>query len=267
MKKFFFLSGLPRSGSTLLAAILSQNPEIFVTPTSPLLDILNYTERSWNAIPQSKAWPDPQQLPNIYKGIIHSIFSHIDRPIIIDKHRGWTKNLKAIEQIFGYKPKILCTARDISEILASYITLVRRARDQGRSNFVDDLLKKKNWNPTDENICRALWQEVSIGESHESIKRAVALDKECIHFVEYRDLINNAEEAVERIYEFLQIPSFRHRFDSIANPVGEHDEFWGFQGLHEIRPKLQRTSAPAQEVLGDHIFNQFHNRGLEFWRN
>ncbi|NBR76993.1 MAG: hypothetical protein EBT73_06670 [Actinobacteria bacterium] len=29
MKEFFFISGLPRSGSTLLSGILRQNPEFY----------------------------------------------------------------------------------------------------------------------------------------------------------------------------------------------------------------------------------------------
>ena len=34
-----FLSGLPRSGSTVLAALLNQRNDIHVTPTSGLIDI------------------------------------------------------------------------------------------------------------------------------------------------------------------------------------------------------------------------------------
>jgi hypothetical protein len=36
-KKFFFMAGLPRSGGTLLSSILSQNPDVYVSPQSTLL--------------------------------------------------------------------------------------------------------------------------------------------------------------------------------------------------------------------------------------
>src|SRR6267154_104760 len=39
-RKFHFISGLPRSGSTLLAAILNQNPRFRAGMTSPLADIM-----------------------------------------------------------------------------------------------------------------------------------------------------------------------------------------------------------------------------------
>src|SRR5215475_4066140 len=38
--RFHFISGLPRSGSTLLAAILNQNPRFRAGMTSPLADIM-----------------------------------------------------------------------------------------------------------------------------------------------------------------------------------------------------------------------------------
>jgi hypothetical protein len=45
MKKIYFLSGLPRSGSTVLAALLQQHPEMHTTATSGLLDMLVGTFR------------------------------------------------------------------------------------------------------------------------------------------------------------------------------------------------------------------------------
>ena len=36
MKTFFFISGLPRSGSTLLSSILKQNPDFYADISSPV---------------------------------------------------------------------------------------------------------------------------------------------------------------------------------------------------------------------------------------
>jgi len=48
MKTLFFLSGLPRSGSTLLGSLLNQHPEIYATPTSPLADLLCLLDTNFN---------------------------------------------------------------------------------------------------------------------------------------------------------------------------------------------------------------------------
>ena len=47
-KRVYFLSGLPRSGSTLLANILAQHPEIYVTPTSGIVDMLVNVRNHWD---------------------------------------------------------------------------------------------------------------------------------------------------------------------------------------------------------------------------
>ena len=41
MQKFHFISGLPRSGSTLLAAILRQNPRIHAAMSTPVGSLCN----------------------------------------------------------------------------------------------------------------------------------------------------------------------------------------------------------------------------------
>ena len=264
-KRFFFLSGLPRSGSTLLGAILNQNPRVFVTPTSPLMDILYITEKGWAQIPQSKTWHDPRLLSNVYHGIVHSIFRHIEAPIIIDKHRAWPRNINGIRQVFLESPKIICTVRDISEILASFLILVRKARQEGKSNFCDERLKSRNLSLTDENFCRSMAEHL-FNDTYLSVKIGYDQAPACIHFVEYRDLLTEPALCLQRIYRFLNLPDFSHRFDRIENPIEEHDEFWGLDGLHRIRGVLKKTSPPASEVLGPSLHALFHEKGFEFWR-
>ena len=39
-KTYYFMGGLPRTGITLLSALLNQNPDIYVGTTSPILGFL-----------------------------------------------------------------------------------------------------------------------------------------------------------------------------------------------------------------------------------
>jgi len=41
MRKVSFISGLPRSGSTMLGALLNQNPQIHAGMSSPVFSLLN----------------------------------------------------------------------------------------------------------------------------------------------------------------------------------------------------------------------------------
>ena len=43
--KFFFYSGLPRAGGTMLASVMNQHPDLYVSPLSPTVELLYYTEK------------------------------------------------------------------------------------------------------------------------------------------------------------------------------------------------------------------------------
>ena len=52
-KTFYFISGLPRSGSTLLSSILNQNPRFYSGPSSPVVSTM-LTLKSLSSIIWSK---------------------------------------------------------------------------------------------------------------------------------------------------------------------------------------------------------------------
>ena len=54
--KFYFDCGLPRSGSTLLTALLNQNPEIHAGTLSPVMELMYYTNEILHN-EQAKAFP------------------------------------------------------------------------------------------------------------------------------------------------------------------------------------------------------------------
>ena len=46
-KQLYFVSGLPRTGSTLMMNVLALNPAHFVTPTSGLIHLMRSVMRTW----------------------------------------------------------------------------------------------------------------------------------------------------------------------------------------------------------------------------
>ena len=57
--KFYFDCGLPRSGSTLLTALLNQNPNIHAGTLSPVFELMYYTNEILHR-EQAKAFPKPK---------------------------------------------------------------------------------------------------------------------------------------------------------------------------------------------------------------
>jgi len=76
--------------------------------------------------------------------------------------------------------------------------------------------------------------------------------------VKYDDIVNNAKHEIARIEEFLELPKHEYDFNDIQNDTNDDDLLaWGFEGLHTIRPKLEKTSKPAREILGEELYNRF----------
>ena len=264
LKQFFFLSGIGRSGSTVLASVLSQNPDVYVTATSPLLDILWMTEDSWrNKIAQSRTHQVEAQLENIYKGVIQGAWAHVPKPLIIDKHRAWPRNSAGIKQMFGIEnPKILCTVRDVAASVASFIKLIEKHK--GTESAVDQLLKSRGLALTLENRCDCIWNDF-LQNVYESMWIGWNECRENLLVLDYEEITGQTGDTLKRIYDFIGQPFYPgHDLNHIANSAPENDIFWGFDGLHDIRPKMGKVSRPPEEVIGA---NAARFSGMDFWRH
>lgn len=248
MKKLYFLSGLPRSGSTLLGSILSQHPKIQSTPTSPLADLLCWIDEGFSKIDIQYTYDKNNIQYNTYKSILENFYNHIEKPCILDKHRGWCKNVPSIEKFLNQKPKIIATNRRISEIISSYIILLKKNKTD---NFTDAHLRKEGKLITTNNRIECLWKNY-ISHPYESLVYGIQNNMSNIHLVDYGDLIETPEKTIKKIYDFLEIEDYAHDFSNILNACSEDKDYaWGIDNLHNIRPKLQRTSPPPEEIIGE----------------
>lgn len=111
MKRFHYLAGLARSGSTVLGAMLSQDPRIHVSATSPLPVLLSGIADVAGKCLAARATMRPEQLPAVYRGIGDALYAHVDKPIVIDKSRMWpgvfSQPDSPIAIFAGKEPRIL----------------------------------------------------------------------------------------------------------------------------------------------------------------
>lgn len=261
MKTLFFLSGLSRSGSTLLGSLLSQHPEIHTTPTSPLADILCHLDEGFKRCDVQYTYDNNQIRYNTYNSILSNFYNHIPKKYVLDKHRGWTRNVSSIEKFLDNEVKIIATYRPIPEVLSSFITLI----DKDENNFIDNHLRRENLPITTDNRLEYLWRFYT-SDVYESLIYGLRHHRKNIHLVEYNNLVQNPEKELNSIYEFLDIEPHIHNFSNILNTCAEEkDNEWGVKDLHNIRPKLERKSRPPEEVIGEEnvklysVFNIYEN--------
>jgi sulfotransferase len=124
MKQFVALSGLPRTGSTLLSSILSQNPEIHAEGNSAVCQLMWDMQQSVLNSEQIKA-SNKDVLDALVKPIPHTYYSDVKKPIVVDKCRSWAlpANMQMLNQYFDKTPKVIVLVRPLVEIVASFMAL------------------------------------------------------------------------------------------------------------------------------------------------
>ncbi len=268
-KTFYFIAGLPRSGSTLLSAILNQNPRFHSEPNSPVLSSMVALEQFLMSDEHFNAYPKVQQGKEVIASILPQYYNDIKKPVIFDKNRAWVSRIDYIRGYFDINPKIICPVRDVSEVLASFITMIHESysNNQGKINIIDETLVKNNIPLTDENRCAFISSaEGILGASYNTIKDALMNGyDDMIHFVEYKDLITKPKETMDEIYEFLDEEPYKHKFQNIKYSHTTNDlQVYGLPNMHKIRPKIEIVSKKPEEVLSPQILEGCKN--AEFWR-
>jgi sulfotransferase len=253
MKKIYFLSGLPRSGSTVLAALLQQHSEMHTTATSGLLDMLVGTLEAWaGSLSQKSSTKDKaaqeKEIQRILKSICETKYADIDKPVILDKARGWASdvNMPTMYNVLGYKPKIIATVRNVEDCVAS---MVRVAKPDNLTEFLrhSDLVDH-------------------VKQSYQTLLRAHNFGPECIHYVEYEDLVSKPEEVLRGVEEFLELTPHTYDLNNIdaSNLQEKDEEVWEVKGLHNVRKKLKKADTLSAEDTLEHMYRGFVQP--RFWR-
>lgn len=264
-KQYYFMAGLPRSGSTLLKSILEQNPSIHASPISPVMELMYWTEDYFKRSEQYKAYPKPKIAYNIIKNMMDQFYADVEKPIIIDHCRAWPNNIQRIKTYLTEEPKIICPVRNILDILTSFIVMIHRNPDQ--VSFIDQHLIDKCIPVNDDTRCEHLMSDVGIVEQSLWAQYQAFVKKDTRHmlFVEYEDLINRKEETMKKIYEFLEIDYYSHDFNNVTNNHREMDtEVWNLKDMHYVRKEVKKISPKPEEVLSPYILNKYSN--LEYWK-
>ena len=248
-KKLLFNSSMPRSGSELLQVILHQNPRIYGSPTSPLLEY-QFGARTNYDLPEVKS-QNPQLMYDAFlsvcRGIADSYYSTItDRPVVIDKNRGWAHYYEWVEQ-WNPNPKMICMVRDLRSVLASMERIYRQNRHNPQG--IDDPVKIANMTVEQRLNYWLNTQPVGLAlqRTMDIFQRGLG---EKVLFVRFEDLLNDPQSTMDRIYGFIEEEPFKHDFDNITKQVEEDDSHFGIFGRHSVKPKIEPASAaPWSDIL------------------
>jgi sulfotransferase len=248
-KAYHFVSGMPRSGSTLLMNILGQNPRFHVTATSGIMDVIFQIRNTWEQHAEFLAAPDESAKLRVMRGILDSYYAEAGKPVVFDKCRGWLSLLEMAETLIERKARVLVPVRDLRDTLASFEKIWREtsrtAQTPQEAKFYYDY-------QTVEGRCAVLVRgDQMVGLAYNRIKDALQRGfRDRMHFVHFEKLTNQPEKTIRAIYDFLDEPPFQHDFENVQQITWENDEVYGMKGLHDIRQKVEPAPSRYPEILG-----------------
>lgn len=253
-----FLCGFPRSGSTVLSSILSQNPDIHVTGTSPTIyllrkiqqEIANNTSFHNNDYTSSKEY-----FISICNSIFNETYKKYDKPILIDKNRDWMDpdTIKILGEILnGYENvKLICTVRNLADCASSYVRIAKDNDIQLKDFFSSD---------------KGTYLSYTLRVCYNTLLQAFNQFPQCIHIVEYEKILADPVFEMERLHKFLKIPEFKYNFNDIKqiDISQENDKVWEIPNLHKIGSSLKKQ----HNLTSKEILKEYYDRWVlpEFWK-
>jgi sulfotransferase len=244
MKQFVALSGLPRTGSTLLSSILSQNPKIHAEGNSAVCQLMWDMQQSVVNSEQIKA-SNKNVLDALVKPIPHTYYADVAKPIVVDKCRSWTlpANVEILNRYFDSAPKVIVLVRPLVEIVASFMAL---RKENGWTNIEAGLLDNGS-----EPIMRSL----------AGVEWARKNNNGEFLFVTYDELVDDTQITLDRIYEHCGWQPFTHNLDNIVNQYKENDAIYGLAGQHDVRSEIGRRTVNID--LSDELIKECNR--LDEW--
>lgn len=260
MEKMHFISGLPRSGSTLLSAILKQNPRFTASISDPLLDFTkNFITSVSGAVGMSSQVPEKKQRELILD-LFQSFYKH-DNQVCFNTNRGWTAHTSLIKQLFPQSKIIICV-RDVPWILDSFEQL----------NVKNPFTIKPLYNHQDLGTVyertRMLMGEIPnfsgyvMGPIANTKQALYSNEKDMLCIVDYDMLAKNPRETMQRIYQYLGEEWFEHDFDNVEDSYDEFDTQAKIDGLHSVKRKVQPYL--RKPILPEDLWQ--HYIGYSFWK-
>jgi sulfotransferase len=254
-----FMAGFPRAGTTLLMNILAQNPKFYPSPTSGLIANIINTRDNWRQNDIFRSNPEEYIYPKIKNMLKYMIlgfyYDQIEQGLLpIEKNRMWTGHVDLLDQLFGFKTKILFPIRSVTDCC---ISMERMNRLGAVNNHGDN----GNWvkeQTTRGRIENFLKDDGVFGLPILYFRELVyrnELDRLVI--IPYNDLLNYPKQTLERIHNELKLPQFQYDFENIKQVITEYDTSHGFapNTLHKIKegkilpPNPRDTSLMVSEDI------------------
>ena len=252
-----FISGLPRSGSTLLSVLLRQNPRFLTSVTSPVLDLMTSLSRQMGAAAEYAPFFDDTRRARILTGVMAGFHAPAEGQIIFDTARLWTRQMALIATLYP-NARVICCVRDLPWIMDSVERLLQKNPLQTSALFdhtagLSIATRVVSMMEQGKGFIGAPWSALREAWFGPFAARLI--------LIRYETLAEQPAETLDRLYDLLGEPRFAHRFKAIAHEEPAYDAKLGMPGLHDVRAEVALARRPS--ILPPELFKQYN--GASFW--
>ncbi len=257
--KQHFISGLPRSGSTVLSALLKQNPRFHASVTSPIAQLFVTVANKMSSGSEFAVFFSDARRQAILKGIFDGYYAGVSADnIVFDTSRTWTGRISLLGTLYPHC-RVICCVRDVGWIIDSLERQLRKNPLQFSRIF--------NYEPG-----ASVYSRIGILMNLENglIGRALSTFREAwfsdearrLVVIDYNRLASEPEAVLRRLYQELGEPWFDHDFDHVVHDEEDYDDQLGMPGLHKVRKKVERED--RQLSIPPDLFSKYS--GVSFWK-
>lgn len=260
-RKFHFITGLPRSGSTLLSAILRQNPRFHAGMTSPVGGLFGALVDQISAGSEFSSVVTREQRRRLMEGLFDNYYA--DKPastVIFDTNRAWASRMPAIADLYP-QAKVIACVRNVAWVMDSIERLYRANPYENTRLFNDGVERNTVYSRVD-----TLGQRNRlVGFAWSALKEAFYSEQaSSLLVIDYELLAQAPQKILPLVYQFLDEPWYDgHDFNRLEYDAPEFDNALGLSGLHKVRPKVSLESRIS--VLPPDLFQQYQN--MSFWQD
>ena len=258
-RKFHFISGLPRSGSTLTAALLRQNPRFHAGMSSPVASFFDGLISQVSAGTELSSMVNEEQRARLLRGLFESYYADNEAAVIFDTNRAWTAQLPALMRLFP-EARLICLVRDVAWVMDSL-------ERQYRNNAFEHTRLFNN--PAERSTVYTRLDALAganrlVGYAWHALREACYSEfADRLVLVDYDLLAARPSEVFALLYQFLEEPTHDHDFANVEYDAPQFDAQLGLDGLHRVHKEV--SARPRQTVLPPDLFKRYSN--MAFWRD
>jgi sulfotransferase len=260
MPRLHFIAGLPRSGSTLLAGLLRQNPRFAAAMTGPVGGLITTLLNAMSPANEAAVFLDEGKRRAILRAVVEAYYAdQADRAVVFDTNRLWSARLPLIAALYP-EARVLACVRNVAWVMDSFERLVRKNAFEPSRLFATAEERATVYSRTEALAHR----DRVVGFAYSALKEAYYGEhSDRLLLIDYDILSRKPEACLRLVYRFLGEEWFPHDFDRVEYDAPEFDGPLGAPGLHRVSGPVRAEARPT--VLPPDLFERF--AALTFWND